>query len=306
MQLSSAIRQFLESCEVEKNQSKKTLENYQHYLSRFLEFAGDILLSKIDLPLMRNYRLHLNRYEFRPNEPLSIKTQNYHIIALRAFLKYCIKQDWGTLAPEKIELSKIPERTVEHLTREELERLFETIDTASLAGLRNRAILEMLYSTGLRISELVNLSRRQVNLDQGEFQVRGKGRKVRIVFLSDRAKQWIVDYLNARDDEFEPLFLNHKKGRRIKDEAARARGEHRRLTPTAIQDMVRKTAYLAGIVKKVTPHVLRHSFATELLMNGADIRSVQDLLGHASITTTQIYTHITNRKLKEVHEKFHK
>ena len=306
MKLSAAIRQFLESCEVEKNQSKKTLENYQHYLNRFLAFVGELAISKIDLPLIRKYRLYLNRFEFRPNEPLSIKTQNYHIIALRAFLKYCTKQDWETLAPEKIELSKIPERTVEHLTREELERLFEAIDTSTITGVRNRAILEMLYSTGLRISELVSLNLKQVNLEKGEFQVRGKGRKMRIVFLSDRAKKWIGDYLALRDDDFEPLFLNHKRGRKIEDEAAIARGEHRRLTPTAIQDMVRKIAYKAGIVKKVTPHVLRHSFATELLMNGADIRSVQDLLGHASITTTQIYTHITNRKLKEVHEKFHK
>lgn len=306
MQLNAAIRQFLESCEVEKNQSKKTLENYQHYLGRFLKFVGDVAIVKIDLPLVRKYRLHLNRYEFRPNEPLSVKTQNYHIIALRAFLKYCTKQDWDTLAPEKIELSKIPERTVEHLTREELERLFDAIDTSNITGVRNRAILEMLYSTGLRISELVSLNLKQVNLEQGEFQVRGKGRKVRIVFLSNRAKKWVTDYLKLREDDYQPLFLNHKRGRKMTDEAAKARGEHRRLTPTAIQDMVRKIAYQAGIVKKVTPHVLRHSFATELLMNGADIRSVQDLLGHASITTTQIYTHITNRKLREVHEKFHK
>jgi len=306
MHLTTAIRHFLESCEVEKNQSKKTLENYQHYLNRFLEFTADLTLEKIDLHLIKKYRLHLNRLEPRPNEALSIKTQNYHIIALRAFLKYCTKQDWQTLAPEKIELSKIPERTVEYLTREELERLFEAIDTSSLTGLRNRAILEMLYSTGLRISELVGLNRKQINLKQGEFQVRGKGQKVRLVFLSGRSKEWISAYVELRKDDFEPLFLNHKRGRRMGSESEKARGEHRRLTPTAIQDMVRKIAYQAGIVKKVTPHVLRHSFATELLMNGADIRSVQDLLGHASITTTQIYTHITNQKLKEVHEKFHK
>ncbi len=306
MQLSAALRHFLESCEVEKNQAKKTLENYQHYLNRFLEFAGDLELGKIDLPLVKNYRLHLNRLEPRPNEPLSIKTQNYHIIALRAFLKYCAKQDWATLAAEKIELGKIPERSVEYLTREELERLFEAIDPSSIIGLRNRAILEMLYSTGLRISELVGLDKKQVNLDRGEFQVRGKGRKLRIVFLSERAKGWIADYLAQRGDDFEPLFLNHKRTREGKSEAEKTRGEHRRLTAYTIQEMVRKTAYAAGIVKKVTPHVLRHSFATELLVNGADIRSVQDLLGHASITTTQIYTHITHRQLKEVHQRFHK
>lgn len=306
MLLSEAIRQFLEHCEIEKNQSKKTLVNYQHYLGRFLEFVKDIEINKIDLSLVRRYRLFLNRFEFRPNEPLTIKTQNYHIIALRAFLKYCTKQDWKTLEPEKIELSKIPDRTVEYLTREELERLFEAVDTSTIIGLRNRAILEFLYSTGLRISELVNLNRDQVNVERGEFQVRGKGQKMRIVFLSSRAKEWISDYLEARDDSYEPLFLNHRRAREKKKGAVEMKGEHRRLTEYTIQEMVRKTAYEAGIVKKVTPHVLRHSFATELLINGADIRSVQEMLGHASITTTQIYTHLTNKKLREIHERFHK
>lgn len=306
MQLSEAIRHFLEYCEIEKNQSKKTLVNYQHYLGRFLEFATDLDLEKIDLTLVKRYRLFLNRFEFRPNEPLTIKTQNYHVIALRAFLKYCAKQDWKTLQPEKIELSKIPDRTVEYLTREELERLFEAVDTSTIIGLRNRAILEFLYSTGLRISELTSLNRDQINLERGEFQVRGKGRKMRIVFLSSRAKEWITEYLAEREDGYDPLFLNHRRAREKQKGAVEMKGEHRRLTEYTIQEMVRKTAYEAGIVKKVTPHVLRHSFATELLINGADIRSVQEMLGHASITTTQIYTHLTNKKLREIHEKYHK
>jgi len=313
MKLSESIRQFLEHCEIEKNQSKRTLINYQHYLDRFLGFANDTELSKIDLGLVKRYRLFLNRFEpacrtgrFRPHEPLSIKTQNYHIIALRAFLKYCAKQDWKTLEPEKIELSKIPDRTVEYLTRDELERLFEAVDTSTIVGLRNRAIMEFLYSTGLRISELTSLNRDQINLERGEFQVRGKGQKMRIVFLSKRAKEWVNDYLEMRDDGYEPLFLNHRRARNKKQGAVSMKGEHRRLTEYTIQEMVRRTAYEAGIVKKVTPHVLRHSFATELLINGADIRSVQDMLGHASITTTQIYTHLTNKKLREVHEKFHR
>ncbi len=306
MKLSKAIRSFLEHCEIEKHQSQKTLENYTHYLERFLTFATDLELDALDLPLIKKYRLFLNRYEHKPGKPLTIKTQNYHIIALRAFLKYCIKQDWKTLEPEKIELGKIPDRTVEYLDRDELERLFEAVDTSTIVGLRNRAILEFLYSTGLRISELVGLDCKQVNLERGEFQVRGKGQKMRIVFLSDRAKEWITDYMNMRDDGFEPLFLNHRRARKKKEGALELHGEHRRLTAYTIQEMVRKTAYEAGIVKKVTPHVLRHSFATELLINGADIRSVQDMLGHASITTTQIYTHLTNKKLKEIHEKFHK
>lgn len=306
MKLSDAIRQFLEYCEIEKNQSQKTLINYDHYLGRFLEFAGDLDLSKIDLNLVKKYRLHLNRYEFRPNEPLTIKTQNYHIIALRAFFKYCVKQDWKSLEPEKVELSKIPDRTVEYLDRDELEMLFNSVDTSKIQGLRDRAILEFLYSTGLRISELVSLNREQINLDRGEFQVRGKGRKMRIVFLSDRAKKWIKEYLNARNDNYDPLFLNHRRARVKKNKDLDLKGEHRRLTEYTIQEMARNTAYKAGIVKKVTPHVLRHSFATELLINGADIRSVQEMLGHSSITTTQIYTHITNKKLREIHEKFHK
>jgi site-specific recombinase XerD len=306
MKLSASIRQFLEYCEIEKNQSQKTLINYAHYLERFLEFVGDIELRSIDMPLVKKYRLYLNRLEVKPGELLTVKTQNYHIIALRAFLKYCVKQDWETLEPEKIELSKLPDRTVEYLTREELEWLFGGVDTGTIVGTRNRAILELLYSTGLRISELTNLNRNQVNLERGEFQIRGKGRKMRIVFLSDRAKQWIQIYLDMRNDGYDPLFLNHRRPRNLKKGELDLKGEHRRLTEYTIQEMVRKTALSAGIVKKVTPHVLRHSFATELLINGADIRSVQEMLGHASITTTQIYTHLSNKRLKEVHEKFHR
>lgn len=306
MKLSDAIQQFLEHCEIEKNQSQKTLINYTHYLERFLGFSGDINLESINLTLVKKYRLFLNRYEHRPHENLTVKTQNYHVIALRAFLKYCVKQDWKSLEPEKVELSKIPDRIVEYLDRDELERLFEAVDTSKINGVRNRAILELLYSTGLRVSELTSLNRDQINLERGEFQVRGKGQKVRIVFLSDRATEWINEYLNMRDDNFDPLFLNHKRSRKKKDGDIDIKGEHRRLTDYTVQEMVRNTAYKAGIIKKVTPHVLRHSFATELLINGADIRSVQEMLGHASITTTQIYTHISNKKLREIHNKFHK
>lgn len=306
MTLSSAIRQFLEHCEIGKNQSKRTLISYQHYLERFLSFAKDINIEKINLDLIKKYRLFLNRYKFRKNENLGIKTQNYHMIALRAFLKYCVKNDWKVIAPEKVELAKIPERHVEYLTREELERLFIAVDDGKQVGLRNRAILEMLYSTGLRISELTNLNRQNVDSERGEFAVRGKGRKVRIVFVSYRAKSWLKEYLDSRDDNYDPLFLNHGRARNKKDDELDLKGEHRRLTEYTIQEMVRLTALKAGIAKHVTPHTIRHSFATELLLNGADIRSVQELLGHSSITTTQIYTHITNKKLKEIHQKFHR
>lgn len=322
MHLRNLIQQFLEHCEIEKNQSLKTIDNYGRYLRRFLEFAGDIDVGKIDLPLVQKYRLHLNRAENENGETLSKKTQNYHIIALRAFLKYLIKNDYQTLAPEKVELAKIPERTVEFLTREEVEQLFKAVENNVALNLSKRnnnassfdrlrttkkirdlAILETLYSTGLRVSELAALNRNQVDLKRREFMVRGKGRKPRIVFLSERAAKRIEEYLKSRNDAFDPLFINIGRPRGSADIT---KGEKRRLTTVSIEALVRKYAMLSGITKKVPPHTLRHSFATDLLQNGADIRAVQEMLGHASITTTQIYTHLTNRRLREIHEKFHK
>jgi site-specific recombinase XerD len=300
--LSAYIRQFLEYTEVERNQSRKTVENYKHYLERFLSWYGDKSPHTITLNNIHKYRLFLNRYEDDRGRTLGVKTQNYHIIALRAFFKYLIKNDIATLPPEKIDLQKIPERTIEYLTREELERLFGSVGSNGVIALRNRAILETLYSTGLRVSELIGLNRSKVDLKRKEFMVIGKGKKPRIVFLSDRAALHIKEYLNARNDNFEPLFVNHGRSRKGDDITL---GEKRRLTRVSIEYIVRKTARKAGIIKKVTPHVLRHSFATELLLNGADIRSVQELLGHSSITTTQIYTHVTNKRLREIHEKYH-
>lgn len=301
--ISKLIRQFLEHVEVGKNQSSKTIENYQHYLGRFLNWYGDKRPHTITLNDIHKYRLFLNRYSDDRGRTLGIKTQNYHIIALRAFLKYLTKNDIPTLPPEKIDLQKIPERTVEYLTREELERLFGAVPVNTLMGLRNRAILETLYSTGLRVSELAALNRQQVDLKRKEFMVRGKGKKPRIVFLSERCEKHIRNYLNERDDNFEPVFINHGRSRKGDDITL---SEKKRLTTVSIENIVRNTALKAGIIKKVTPHILRHSFATELLLNGADIRSVQEMLGHASITTTQIYTHVTNKRLREIHEKFHK
>jgi len=302
--LSYNIRKFLEYCEVTKNQSKKTIENYQHYLHRFLKCAGDIKISEISQELIHQYRLYLSRLKDpKTNDFLSIKTQNYHIIAVRAFLKYLVKNDIQCLPPEKVDLSKIPERTVEFLTREELDRLFESIKKDSKKGLRDNAIIQTLYSTGLRVSELVNLNRDQVDLERKEFMVRGKGKKPRIVFLSENAVNALTEYLKSRDDNFSPLFISTKRGRSDDDLSI---DDKKRLTPYSVQEIVRNYSKLAGIVKKVTPHTLRHSFATEMLINGADIRSVQELLGHASITTTQIYTHITNKKLKEIHERYHR
>ncbi len=245
----------------------------------------------------------MNRFVDEKGNSLSVKTQNYHIIALRAFLKYLIKNDIKTLAPEKIELGKIPERTVEVLSFDELKRLFQAVDKTKKSGQRDIAILETLYSTGLRVSELVSLNRDQVDLKRREFMVRGKGRKPRIVFLSKKASAIIGDYLKKRDDNFKPLFINSIKGQKKEDILDE---EHHRLSTVSIEKIVKKYALKAGIIKKVTPHTLRHSYATEMLINGADIRSVQEMLGHSSITTTQIYTHVTDKKLREVHEKFHR
>jgi len=302
--LSNYKNQFLEHVEVVKNLSQKTLENYRHYLGRFLNWYGEGKSpSTISLQDIHNYQLFLKRYKDDRGRELGTKTRNYHIIALRAFLKYLIKMDIKTLPPEKIDLQKIPERSVEYLSREELQRLFEAVEGEDVMHLRDKAILETLYSTGLRVSELASLNRAQVDVVRKEFMVRGKGKKTRIVFLSGRAANLISIYIEARKDNFEPIFISHGRSKKGEDITL---GEKKRLTTVSIENIVRKYARNAGIIKKVTPHVLRHSFATELLINGADIRSVQEMLGHSSITTTQIYTHLTNKRLKEVHEKFHK
>lgn len=301
MKFSEHLQKFLEYLEITKNKSKKTLENYLHYIMRFVALLGEDMDPKnLTLEDVNKYRLYLNRFTDSKGNTLSIKTQNYHIIALRAFLKYLIKQDIETLAPEKIELSKIPERTVEVMSREELESVFNAVDKSKPLGIRDTAILETLYSTGLRVSELKNLNRDQVDLKRREFMVRGKGKKPRIVFLSKNAVTAIENYLRTRVDNFKPLFVNNLKVSDILEE------EKHRLTAVSIEKMVRKYALKAGLIKKITPHTFRHSYATELLINGADIRSVQEMLGHSSITTTQVYTHVTNKKLREIHERFHK
>lgn len=300
VKIADYIKQFLEYSEITQNRSGKTLENYRHYLKRFQDFLSEDMEPKaLSLQRIHNYRLYLNRFLDEKGHRLGIKTQNYHVIALRAFLKYLIKNDVKTLAPEKIELGKIPKRTVEVLSREELDRLFKAVDQTRKNAGRDRAILETLYSTGLRVSELVSLNRDQVDLDRREFMVRGKGRKPRIVFLSPRAAEFIKNYLGERGDHFKPIFINCLRSNILEE-------EKRRLSTVSVENLVRKYALKAGIIKKVTPHTLRHSYATELLINGADIRSVQEMLGHSSITTTQIYTHVTDKKLREIHEKFHR
>ncbi len=376
-ELNNYITDFLEYCEIGKNQSQKTIRNYDHYLRRFSSFAqgkGIKNPKNINLELIKSYRLYLNRLIDKNDRSLKLITQNYHLIALRAFLKYLIKQDTETLAPEKIELPKIPMRQVEFLEDGELKRLFDAIkeEANELLRLRDDAVLKLLFSTGLRVSELTSLKKEQVNLKRGEFTVRGKGNKLRLVFLSNDAIEALKKYIEKRDDNSKALFVAHSKIGKTStssssDDPRLDRGEirgsstkkiHSRLSPAnalsvsdwgagrgndkkrkkndkqykniekeiesqgfkkndgnknkatgltqrSIQRIIKKYARIAGIVKKISPHTLRHSFATDLLQNGADIRSVQSMLGHASITTTQIYTHITNQGLRDVHRKFH-
>lgn len=319
--LKSHITDFLEYCEIGKNQSPRTLQNYNHYLNRFNEFAGALGVNnpgQISLDTIKRYRLHLNRMVDEKGQGLKLVTQNYHLIALRAFLKYLTKQDIATLAPEKIELPKNPVRQVDFLEQQELARLFKATqqETNELLRVRDYAIIETLFSTGLRVSELCSLRREQVNFERGEFTVRGKGSKLRMVFLSPEAGQAIKKYLALRKDNNQALFASHstvggdKIDLEINSQGFRKKNtndskENTGLTPRSIQRIIKKYCRFAGIIKKVSPHTLRHSFATDLLRNGADIRSVQGMLGHASITTTQIYTHITNEGLRDVHKKFH-
>lgn len=302
MTLDQYKTEFLEYLEVEKNRSQKTIENYDHYLTRFLDFAKIRSPKDISAPLVKKFRLYLNRYGEQNGIPLKQSTQNYHVIALRAFLKYLAKQDIKTLSPEKIELPKVSQRQVEFLEEDEVEALLQKPDTSKISGLRDKAILELLFSTGLRVSELANLNIQNINLGKDEFTVRGKGEKLRIVFLSPEAKTALKHYLEKRTDSDAALFVRNDRG---KAKSLKSDEGSIRLTPRSIQRMVKRYATKAGITKDITPHTLRHSFATDLLMNGADLRSVQAMLGHASITTTQVYTHLTNKQLKEVHKAFH-
>jgi len=303
--LEPLIDDFLEYLEVEKGRSPLTIREYRHYLNRFLDWLktntkttepGDITSE-----LIRRYRLYLAHLHNSDGTLIKRVTQTYHIVALRAFLRYLmVQRDIRTLSPDKIELPKQSPRLVAFLTSEQLERLLNSPQISDEAGLRDKAILETLFSTGLRVSELVRLNRDQINLDRKEFGVRGKGDKLRVVFLSDTAAYWLERYLQTRKDSFKPLFIRYS-GR--VDTAKE--GEKMRLTARSVQEIVNKYGKRCGLPIEVTPHTLRHSFATDLLIGGADLRSVQEMLGHESIRTTQVYTHVTNKHLKEVHQAFH-
>lgn len=287
--------QFLEYLEIEKGRGVKTVENYDRYLKRFLDFAKVKNPSAITEQMVREFRITLNRSSGTAGT-MKKNTQNYHLIALRAFLKFLRKRDIDSLNPERIELAKVGGRDLDLITAAELERLMKGPTGDSLSALRDKAILELLFSTGLRVSELCNLNQ-DIDLSRDEFSVRGKGEKVRVVFLSDEAKKAVSAYLKKRGDFGEALFVGYSKAKKTKDLS--------RLTPRSVERLVKNYATKAGITRKVTPHVIRHSFATDLLSNGADLRSVQALLGHANISTTQVYTHVTDSHLREVHKAFH-
>lgn len=298
--MSELLLDYIEHLEVEGGRSSKTAENYTLYLERFVEFTNDITVDKITTELIRKYRLWLNRYKNDNDEELAIITQNYHLIALRGFLGYLSKRDIVSLSPDKIELPKVSRKQVTFLHYDEIARMLEAIPLDTEVGLRDRAIIELLFSSGLRISELVNLNRDHVNTKRREFMVRGKGQKDRPVFIGEACAQRVEEYLQSRFDNLPPLFLSYSR-----NNASTTTGDYRRLSARSIQRAIARYARLAGITKHVSPHTMRHSFATDLLMNGADLRSVQSMLGHSNISTTQVYTHVTDEHLREVYEKFH-
>ncbi|MCR4324383.1 MAG: tyrosine-type recombinase/integrase [Candidatus Curtissbacteria bacterium] len=306
--LSALVEEFLEYLEIERNLSPLTIRDYRHYLNFFVDWSTAnspiVEPSDISLDLVRKYRVYLAHFN-SPNGNLPLKkvTQNYYVIALRSFLRYLAKKDLNVVTPDKIELPKTESRSLKFLDREQLERLLSQPDVSKELGLRDKALMEMLFSTGLRVSELCKLDRDHINLERREFGVIGKGQRARVVFISERAAVWLERYFSKRTDSFKPLFIRYSGAKDPVDEPTS--GEKMRLTPRSVQRMIDKYVKKARLPVKATPHVLRHSFATDLLMNGADLRSVQELLGHKNVATTQIYTHVTNAQLKNVHKAFH-
>lgn len=291
-EIEKLVKQYLDYLEIEKNKSPKTRANYARYLRRFLEFSGIKNIAGITEENIRQFRIDLAS----SNPPIKKITQSYYIIVLRNFLKYLMKHDYKVVSPDKIELPKIQQRQIQIMDNSDLERLLNAPKGNDIRKLRDKALLETLFSTGLRVSELCSLDR-YLSFDRGEITVRGKGDKLRVVFLTAESKKAIKNYLEKRIDAEEALFVSYTK--------ATSPQPIGRMTTRTVERLIKYYATAAGIPKKVTPHMLRHQFGTDLLMNGADLRSVQELLGHANISTTQIYTHVTNKELKEVHSAFH-
>jgi site-specific recombinase XerD len=295
---------FLEYLQVERGASPLTIRNYKHYLSRFvlwMEAEGiQENLKDINQDVVRGFRVYLSNLPGENKLTMSRRTQGYHVIALRSFLKWLIRNDYDVMAPDKIDLPKIEERQVKFLNGEQVDRLLNAPSLSTIQGKRDKAILEVLFSTGLRVSELTKLDRDKIDLDRREFGIVGKGGKARVVFLSSRAVDWVIKYLNERKDHYKPLFIHHKGKIEVTED-----GEKMRLTPRSVQRLIKKYSHKIKLPVDVTPHVMRHSFATDLLNAGADIRSVQEMLGHKNISTTQIYTHVTNKQLRDIHSAFH-
>ena len=309
MDLATLITEFLEYLEVERNVSRLTIRNYKHYLERFLAFLGSsappsskVPVSTITTDSVRKYRLFLSRYADERGLSLKRVTQNYHLIALRSFLKYCLKRDVAVMAPEKIDLPKADSHSIKFLERTDVDRLLNMPEISKDEGMRDKAILEVLFSTGLRVSELVSLNREQINFESREFGVIGKGRRQRVVFLSEGAADWLKRYLDKREDDLPPVFIRYAG--KTPDESDRT-GRSIRLSSRSVQRLVEKYVKKARLPIKITPHGLRHSFATDLLSGGADLRAIQEMLGHKNVSTTQIYTHVTNPQLKKIHAQFH-
>lgn len=303
--LDQLMLDFLEHLEVERQVSTYTIRNYHHYLERFVSWYIKVdeskTISDINLQTITKYRVYLSRLTDNHGDELSKSTQAYHVIALRSWFKWLIKNDYEVLAPEKIDLPKSESKSLKFLTMEQYERLVNQPRLSTKVGLRDRAIIETLFSTGLRVSELCSLNRDQVNLERREFGVMGKGKKIRVVFLSHRAVNWLERYLTTRTDAWQPVFVRYTKN---KDEVT-AEGESMRLTPRSVQRLVEKYRKKARLPVPITPHGLRHTFATDLISKGAGLREVQEMLGHKNVATTQIYTHITNPRLREVFDKYH-
>jgi len=301
---SETIYKFLINLEVERGSSPLTVRNYRHYLKRFSKWANNRAKiykpEEIDLKVIQQYRSYLVSLPDGKGGTLSKKTQAYHVIALRSYLKWLIKNDYKVMAPEKIDIPKVSERQIKHLNGEQVDRLLNAPTLSNINGKRDKAILEVFFSTGLRVSELVLLNRDNIDFERREFGIVGKGGKARVVFLSARAAEWLSLYLNARRDHYKPLFVRHRG--KVDPSSG---DESMRLSPRSVQRMVKKYVKKVKLPIEATPHVLRHSFATDLLMAGADLRSVQEMLGHKNVSTTQVYTHVTNRHLKDVHHAFH-
>ncbi len=297
--LRDLANKFLEALEVERNLSRFTIRNYRHYLQRLIVWLDE---RKLTVEEVRKYRLYLSRYTDVKGAPLSVVTQSYHMIALRSFLKWLTRNEMEIVPADRIELPKTEAHRLMFLTREHVDRLLRMPSISTPQGLRDKAILELLFSTGLRVSELVSVNRDQINFETREFGVIGKGRKPRVVFLSDRAALWVRRYLMTREDHWQPLFIRYSG--KLAGIASRD-GEEMRFTARGVQRVVEKYRRKAGLAQKITPHGLRHSFATDLLQAGAGLREVQEMLGHKNVSTTQIYTHVTNPQLRKVHEKFH-